>query len=369
MKKMNRITLLALLCMTLALAGCPDPRQALVFNQSSDNISSVDIATGSVTSNVGSLSIGPLANRAVLRGNNAYVVNSGAYPGATGASIQVIDLSTNNVVNMIPLPDGDNPWDIAFVSDTKAYITALYGNRVTVINPTLSGAAAITGTILLPVFNGPAGDVPAGPEGIVITGGYAFTANTGFDTATFGYVTGSVSVIDTATDTVTGLINTTQVNPQDLTVDAQGQINVICTGDYWSTFGVMDVIDPATLTVIDSVPLGGSPGNISIAGSYALIGAGDSDSCDLYMVHAATNAVVHDSADPWILANTSNWCTVGKIADGQGASGTWAFVPTGVWGGESSLFELQMAPGTPTLSRTFDLTTAANIPAAAGLLY
>jgi len=168
---------------------------------------------------------------------------------------------------------------------------------------------------------------------------------------------------------VVDLITTSQVNPQDLAVDAAGQINVVCTGDYWSTFGVMDVIDTATRSVVASVPLGGSPGNISIAGNYALIGAGDADSCDLYMVNVLTNAVVNDSSSPWILANTTNWCTVGKIADGQGASGTWAYVPTGVWGAEAKLFELKMAPGTPAVSRSINLTTAANMPAAVGLLY
>jgi len=138
---MNHIALVALVCMTLALTGCPDPREALVFNQSSDNISSVDIAAGTVTSDVGGLTIGPLANRAVIRGTTAYVLNSGAYPGATGAGVQVINLNTLTVTNDIPLPDGDNPWDIAFVSSSKAYVTTLYGNSVVVINPLLQGGA------------------------------------------------------------------------------------------------------------------------------------------------------------------------------------------------------------------------------------
>jgi len=368
----NRSTpmiIVALAIATLALTGCPDPREALVFNQSSNNISSVDIATGTVTSDVGGLTIGPTANRAVIRGTNAYVVNSGAFPSGTGACVQVINLNTRAVTNTIPLPDGSNPWDLAFVSNAKAYITCLYANTVVVVNPLLQGAAAVVKTIALPVFSGPVGPVPAGPEGIVVAGGYAYTANTGFDVGTFGYVPGSVSVIDTATDAVVDLIYTTQINPQDLAVDASGQINVVCTGDYWSAFGVMDVINPATRSVVASVSLGGSPVNISIAGNYALMGAGDADSCDLYLVNVDTNAVVHGSSNPWTLATTSDWCTVGKIADGQGASGTWAYVPTGVWGQAGRLFELEMAPGVPSVSRNVNLTTAANMPAAVGLLY
>ena len=370
MRNRNLFAILsAIVCLTLAFAGCSDPREALVFNQSSNNISSVDIAAGTVTSNWGGLAIGPTANRAVIRGNNAYVVNSGAFPSGAGAGIQVVNLNTRAVTNTIPLPDGSNPWDIAFVSNSKAYVTCLYNNSVVVINPLLQGAAAVVKTIPLPVFSGPMGPVPAGPEGIVVAGGYAYTANTGFDVSTFGYVPGTVSVIDTATDTVVDLIHTSQVNPQDLAVGPAGRINVVSTGDYWSRFGVMDVIDTATRTVIDSVNLGGSPGNITVAGNHALMGAGDANSCDLYVVNVATRAVVHDSTNPWTLANTTDWCTVGKIADGQGPGGTWAYVPTGVWGQAGRLFELKMAPGAPSVSRSFNLTAAANLPAAAGILY
>jgi len=374
----------ALACLTLALAGCSDsddsqgvtppidregPREALVFNQSSDNISSVDIATGTVTPDWGSLAIGPTANRAMIRGNNAYVINSGAFPSGTGAGIQVIDLDTRAVTNTIPLPDGSNPWDLAFVSDSKLYVTCLYDNVVVIVNPLLQGADAVVDTIALPVFDGPEGPVPAGPEGIVVAGGYAYTANTGFDAATFGYMPGTVSVIDTATDDVVDLIYTSQVNPQDLAVGPNGRIHVVCTGDYWSAFGVLDVIDPETRSVESSVALGGSPGNITIAGDYALIGAGGSDGCDLHMVDVAAQSVVHDNSDPWILAETTDWCTVGKIAGGQGPGVTWAYVPTGVWGTDARLFELHLAPGGPTVSRSFDLTGAADMPAAVGLLY
>ncbi len=382
---MNKITSLgitALFCAALATAGCSDsdpfdpggngfwdPQEAVVFNQNSNNISSVDFTTGTVTSNVAGLTIGPTANRAKTRGTTAYVVNSGAFPGSTGGSIQVIDLTTSTVVNAIPFSDGQNPWDIAFVSDTKAYVTTLYGNNVTIINPTLSGAAAVTGTIPLPVFDGPTGDVPAGPESILVLDGYAYTTNTGFDDVTFGYMPGSVSVIETATDTVVDLINTSQVNPQDLAVDAAGRINVICTGDYADMTGAMDVIDPATREVITSIPLGGSPGNISIVGNYALMGAGDSDSCDLYMVATDTHTVVHDSADPWNLMDTTGWCTIGKIGQGKGPTGLKAFVPAGVWGAEARLFELQAEPGTPALTQTYNLDPGAEMPAAVGVFY
>ena len=257
-------------------------------------------------------------------------------------------------------------------------MTTLYGNNVTIINPTISGSSAILGTIALPVLNG----IPAGPEGIVVSGGYAYTANTGVDVSAWPPVYGpaSVSVIDTATDTIVDVdgdagngidtpILTSQINAQDLAVDAEGQINVICTGDYGSQFGVMDVIDPATWTVTQSVVLGGSPGNISIGGNAALIGAGDGDGCDLYVVLTNTNDVVHDDANPLTLEVPSGWCTVGKIELGQTQNGLRGYAPAGVWGAEAKLFELGFSPAV-SVTRTFDLALGgANLPVAVGLVY
>ena len=147
------------------------------------------------------------------------------------------------------------------MSPNKVYVTALYGNNVTIIDPTVQGAAGVLGTIPMPTFGG----VPAGPASIIVLGGYAYTTNSGYDAATFAYIPGSVSVIDTATDTLVDAdgdpgngsdtpIFTTGLNPQDLAVDGEGEIHVVCTGDYWSVFGIVDVIDPASWSVTSSFP-------------------------------------------------------------------------------------------------------------------
>jgi hypothetical protein len=117
------------------------------------------------------------------------------------------------------------------------------------------------------------------------------------------------------------------------------------------------------------VPLGGSPGNITIAGNYALIGAGDGDSCDLYMVTTDTHTVLYDSESPWKLMDSSGWCTVGKIGQGDGPSGLRAFVPTGVLSAEARLFELQLTSVMPALTQTYNLEPAADMPAAVNVFY
>ncbi len=392
MKKVSHLSIASLLLTALVFAGCSggsskssapellgvvqemDSMQALVINQSSNNISAVDLADGTVTSDMGELTIGPIANSVAVRGDKAYIVNS-------GDTVQVIDLITNTVENTIPFPAGDNPWDIAFVSDTRAYVTCLYGNYVAVIDPTQNGASAILRTISLPVFDGPDGPVNAGPEGIIIAKGYAYTANTGFvgcDPVTYSctYITGSVTVIDTATDTIVDTdgdpsngtdtpIFTTGLNPQDLDEDSEGEINVICTGDYWSEFGVLDVIDPGTWSVTESIPLGGSPGNITIGNDVALMGAGDTNGCNLYVINTDTNEAEYDSTNPLNLMVPSGWCTVGKIAMGAMGDAAYAYAPAGVFFAEAKLFELSLDQ--LEITQTFDLEPSANLPNAVSL--
>ncbi len=372
MKTLHQLGILSLLALAVLLSGCPDAQQAIVVNGSSDNASAVDLSTGTVTSDLGGMTLGPVPNRIEVIGTIAYVVNSGDFTGAN-ASVQVIDLTTNTILNTIPIPDGENPWDLAVVSPNKVYVTALYGNNVTIIDPTVQGAPAVLGTIPLPTFGG----VPAGPASIIVLGGYAYTANSGYDAATFGYVTGSVSVIDMSTDALVDVdgdpgngsdtpIFTTGLNPQDLAVDGEGEIHVVCTGDYWSVFGVVDVIDPASWTVTSSIPLGGSPGNISIGKGFALVGAGDADSCDLFIYRTDTHVVWADGSNPFTLIGSSGWCTVGKIAVSQ--SEEWAYVPMGVWGAEALLMECQIGTK-PIFQRVFDLAPGANLPSAVGLVY
>lgn len=372
MKTLYQLGILSLLTLAVLLTGCPDAQQAIVVNGSSDNASGVDLSTGVVTSDLGGMTLGPVPNRIEMVGTTAYVVNSGDFTGAN-ASLQVIDVTTHTIVNTIPIPDGENPWDLAVVSPNKVYVTALYGNNVTIIDPTQQGASGLLGTIPMPTFGG----VPAGPASIIVLGGYAYTTNSGYDAATFGYVPGSVSVIDTATDTLVDVdgdpgngrdtpIFTTGLNPQDLAVDGEGEIHVVCTGDYGSVFGIVDVIDPASWTVTASIPLGGTPGNISIGKGFALVGAGDADSCDLFIYRTDTHVVWADGANPFTLVASSGWCTVGKIA--VSLSEEWAYVPVGVWGAEAFLLECQISDE-PIFQRIFDLAPGANLPGAVGLVY
>ncbi|MBK7976048.1 MAG: hypothetical protein IPK07_23175 [Deltaproteobacteria bacterium] len=57
-------------------------------------------------------------------------------------------------------------------------------------------------------------------------------------------------------------------------------------------------MSPSTLQVLRTVPLGGSPGTVTVAGSVALVGDGGSSGCRLYAARTDTGAVLYDALAP-----------------------------------------------------------------------
>ena len=296
----------------LLFAGCIEANRAVVVNGASSSLATVEFSIPpQVTDNFGGIGLGTSANRVAVWGQEAYVVNSGTFGTAENASVQVIDMSSSSLVRTIPLPDGNSPWDIAIISFDKAYVTNLYGNSITILDPRVDGASAIVGTI----------DLPAGssPAGILVYGGRAYTANTAIDPMYYTYGPASVSVIDTMTDSIVDAdndsgngedtpISITGLNPQDLAIDGEGNLWVVCTGDWYSTFGVVDVLDTLTLSETDSLVTGGSPGSIAVGDRLALVG--DGGGARLFVIEIANRTVWRDETNPWVLTNT-----------------TWSFIP------------------------------------------
>jgi hypothetical protein len=309
----------------LLLGGCTEANRAVVVNGISSSMSAIEFSIPPlVTDDLGGIELGPSANRVAIRGQEAYVVNSGTFGAAENASVQVIDMASSALVRTIPLPDGLSPWDIAIVGFDKAYVTNLYGNSVTVVDPGMDGPSAILATI----------DLPAGsaPAGIAVYGGRAYTANTALDPVTYLYGPATVSVIDTATDTVLDAdgdggngvdtpIPISGVNPQDLEVDAEGNLWVVCTGDWWSTFGVVDVVDTVTLSETDSLAIGSSPGSIALGNRVALVG--DGAAASLFVIDIARRAVLQDTANPLVLTTTT-WSFVPEIVFDRGGEVAFA---------------------------------------------
>lgn len=224
--KQYLVTITALLILSLASMG-QIPRSAYVVNALSENLSVINLENQTVT--IDAEPLGLFTNQVMLRNQRAYVVNSGAN------DIQVIDLATVNTVHHIDVGSGTNPFAMDFINDTLAAVSLLLTNQVAFVNLN-SGQIETTVT------------VGTGPEGLRYHDGRVFVANSGFNGA--GYDPGIVSIIDLNPPGVTPV--PVALNPQSVDIAPDGRVVVACTGDYGNVTGRVNVIDPATASVVDS---------------------------------------------------------------------------------------------------------------------
>ncbi|MEW6442977.1 MAG: hypothetical protein AB1640_18735 [bacterium] len=347
-----------------ALAGCSDVSRIVVVNGSASAMSVLDLALPPrLTDGFGGIELGPSANRVVVRGPEAFVVSSGTFGSAQDASIRVIDLESASVVRTIPLPDGDSPWAMAFVDDHKAYVTNLYADSITIVDPQLDGAAAILGRIDL--HEGSA------PEGIIVHEGRAYTANTGLSLETFLYGPGTLSVIDTSSDTVVDAdgdpsngadtpVSLAGVNAQDLEVDPGGALWVACTGDWAATAGTVDIVDTATLSLEDSLAVGGAPGAVGIGAGVVLLG--DGAGARLFAADLQSRTVIHDASNPVVLSTTP-WSFVPEIRFDRSGQVAYALGYM-----DDAIFEMIVPNGRVKLRNQYRLEAGSG-PAGLALVY
>lgn len=235
-----------LLSLFLAAAtAAPPDRAAYVVGANDASVTRVDLDSGVVTSNL--LSVGSVVNRIEVDDLQtwAVAVNSGS------DDLTVIDLLGESVLGTVPLPAGANPW-AAEIHAGRAYVTALLHDRVYSVDP-------LGGTVFGSV------DVGTAPEGMAVANGHLYVANTGFDFGTFSYEPGTVSVIDLDSFSVVATVPV-NLNPQECVLSSEGNVHVVCTGDFGTTLGAVDVIDPVSNTVTASLPVNGYPGGASVSG-------------------------------------------------------------------------------------------------------
>ncbi len=226
---MKFVTLISFLIIVFSVMVNAQSSSVYVLNTIGEDVSQVDLGTGTVTSSA--FGAGLFTNQIRIKGERAYVINSG------DNEIQVVNLLNGNTINNIDFGSGTNPWGMAFVNDSIAAVSLLFTNQVVFVN-------LHTGNIL-----GNA-NVGTGPEGLLYNDGKVYVANSGFNGA--GYDPGLVSVIDaTSFNVITSI--PVGINPQSLALDVNGNIIAACTGDYYLVGSQMDIIDGNTLTVIDSV--------------------------------------------------------------------------------------------------------------------
>jgi hypothetical protein len=276
-------------------------RFAYLINNLGKTLSRINLSNNVVTNDIEALGEAP--NQAVIQGDHAYVVNS------LDHNIQIIDLTTENTTGYVIIGEPRNPFNMAFVDSQYAYVTNLMTNsisKVDVINKMVVGEYG----------------VGLAPEGLMVVGDKLYVCCTGFqfyayrnetgrdwvfdvthksnDINAYSYITGKVYVFDLQSQTVADSISV-GMNPQYLDLDPEGELNVMCTGDYMSSFGQIYRIDTSADAVIDSMPTGGSPTVISIGTDgvgYLAAGGWNPNPGEVYTFDSCADTMIRGSDDP-----------------------------------------------------------------------
>lgn len=260
------------------VAVTPDGQHVYVVNPQSGTVSVVDTAANTVGSTI---SVGdgvPYSVAINPAGTRAYVANS------YSQDISVIDTSTNAVTATIPVVGGLDEdvlsgADIAINPDgTRAYVTLAGQDNVFVVD--------LVANILLHTV--PLG---VGPSGVAVSpdGTHFYVASADHVAALDSSQTGIVSIIDSASDTVTGKIsvgtnlNALAINPAGTRLYAVGQ---------GIGKGQLSVIDINTKAVVSNIAMGGTPAGVAVNSAGTRVYATSFDDGDMTVVDPATNTIV-----------------------------------------------------------------------------
>ncbi len=206
------------------------------FGQGNATLSYYDIDSGRVTNDVFGLvngrPLGDVGNGILVRDSLAFIIVNNSH------RIEIIRTADHSTAGAIDLGAGASPRTMAFVNDSIALVTLLYSDAVVPLN--------VRSRAQLPRI-----PVGANPDGLAITDGKAYVANSGLGSG------GTVSVIALASFAVTETIAVAD-NPVRLHVSREGDVYVLCAGSYApGTPAAFSVIDPRRDTVVATIPLGG----------------------------------------------------------------------------------------------------------------
>ena len=196
------------------------------------------------------MKLGDVAQSMVIRDGIGWIVVNNSH------IIFAIDINTFREVGRIT--NIASPRYIHFVSDTKAYVSQIWNNRIYIVNPK---TFEITGDIVCPNMTMESGST----EQMVQVGDYVFVNCWSYQNR--------ILKIDTRTDTVVAEL-TVGIQPTSLTLDRNGKLWTITDGGFaGSPYGfeapALYRIDPESFTIERqfSFRLGDAPSEIQINGS------------------------------------------------------------------------------------------------------
>jgi len=189
------------------------------FLDNNGSVSIYDPATGQTNADA-IPNLGGLVQNILIDGDRAFVLLNFDDSFSTGhGRIDIVDLNTNQRTAQIDISTPRS----AVLDGNTLWITNLYANTVTPVDLTNNSV----GTPISVGFN---------PEGLALSNGNLFVANSGFGSST------SVSMIDTASGAVTNTLDVGCDGPRGLVTDTDGEIWVFCTGQ--------TLFDPVTFEII-----------------------------------------------------------------------------------------------------------------------
>ena len=226
--------------------------------------------------------LGLYPNDMLVMGDTLLVLNSGSH------NLQIFDRFSYALVGNINLPVNSNPYEMALAEGNQLIISLLQSNQLARVDLTNH---SVTDTI----------STGLSPEGILIVGDRIFVTSSSFNWNDWSYGQGKIVVHNLATLAVEGEI-LVPTNPQKILQSTDGSLHVLCTGDYFSTFGKIVRINPTSLTVSDTLELGGSPGAMTLDGDgvvYVAAGGWGTEPAGLVYTYTAEDfTLLHGSENP-----------------------------------------------------------------------
>lgn len=276
------VFVLLVMAVSLPVTSAAADRIAYVLNSVGETLSRINLETGAVENDF--ITIGSdvycYPSQIVIRDTLLYAVVSNT------DEIQVINLNTDETEDYIPTGQNSNPYWIEFLDEQYLLVTLMLTSQIMKIDYT---SGQIVGTTT----------VGKSPAGILVAGDKAYIACTGFDFNTWIYDPGQVYVYDIPGDEVVDSI-AVDLNPQYLILDTLGRVHVVCTGDYASVTGRIDIIDTASSMVETTLPIGGTPGQITIGPDHIawIASAGWEEDGFVFTYNSLTDETYHDDGNP-----------------------------------------------------------------------
>lgn len=265
----------------ILFASSADADRLLIINGLAETLSEVDLDNGTVTNDIATLGLYP--NDIIIVRDSAYILNSGS------DDIYVYDLIADQVVDAYDVGAGRNPYRIVELAPDTLLATNWVANSLTRITT----AGEIVGEYPIDGTN---------PQGLLVIGDKTFLTTVSFVWQDTSYDAGALIAWDNLGDSAIAVCPVGD-NPNDLAMGSDGNLWICCTGQYDGT-GSVYVVDPLSMTVVDSILTGGDPTDITVAPvGIAFLAAGNGwwppgSEGDLYTIDVLSRTILHGSGDP-----------------------------------------------------------------------